>query len=291
MDHNLSGKTLFITGGSRGIGRAIALRAARDGANIVIAAKTQTAHQHLPGTIFSVAEEVEAAGGRALPLVVDVRDEASIANAVELAVEHFGGIDACINNASAISPTGTLETPAKRYDLMHQINVRGAFLVTQHCLPHLLKAANPHVINLSPPINLDPAWLGPHVAYTTSKYMMSLWVLGMAKEFAGKVGFNALWPISTIDTSAVRFVLGGEGMARHSRTADIMADAAYEILVRDSQRFSGNLLIDELVLRDAGVTDFEQYAVVPGEPLYPDMFVAPNVLAQSSAVFLEEPSA
>lgn len=271
----LSGKTLFITGASRGIGLAIALRAARDGARIAVAAKTAAPHAHLPGTIYTAADAIEQAGGEALPLVVDVRDEASVEEAVHRTVDAFGGIDICVNNASAISPARTLDTPMKRFDLMHQVNTRGTFLVSRACVPFLKHSANPHVLNLSPPLNLDPAWLGPHIAYTLSKYGMSLCALGMAAEFreAG-IAFNALWPISTIDTSAVRFMLGGESMAKASRAPEIMADAACAIFARPSRTFTGRLLLDETFLREEGHRDFDRYAVQPGEPLHPDMYVS-----------------
>lgn len=271
---DLSGKTLFITGGSRGIGKAIALRAARDGANVVIAAKTAEPHPKLPGTIYSAAEEIEAAGGKALPLVVDVRDEDVVGAAVDKAVETFGGIDVLVNNASAIMLTGTLQTPMKRFDLMHQVNVRGTFLCSQKCLPHLKKAANPHILTLSPPLNMNPRWFANHVAYTMAKYGMSMCVLGMAEEFkrAG-VAVNALWPRTTIATAAVKNLLGGDAMINASRTPEIMADAAWQILTADSRETTGNFFIDEEVLSAAGVEDFEQYAVVPGTKLVVDLFL------------------
>ncbi|MBX5480255.1 MAG: NAD(P)-dependent oxidoreductase [Myxococcaceae bacterium] len=270
----LAGKTLFITGASRGIGLAIALRAARDGANVIIAAKTAEPHPKLPGTIYTAAEEIERAGGKALPLVVDVRDEAQIAHAVEEGAKKFGGIDICVNNASAISLTGTLQTPMKRFDLMHQVNVRGTFATSQACLPYLLEAPNPHILNLSPPLSLNPRWFGPHVAYTISKYGMSMCVLGMAEEFRDEgVAVNALWPRTAIATAAVMNLLGGDEMMRASRKPEIMADAAHAILVRDSRTCTGNFFIDEDVLRQEGVTDFDQYAVTPGAELVPDFFV------------------
>ncbi len=268
----LRGRTLFITGASRGIGLAIGKRAAADGANVVIAAKTTDPHPKLPGTIYSAAEEIVAAGGKALPLVVDVRSEEAVQAAVAKAVETFGGIDVLVNNASAISLTGTLETPMKRYDLMHQINLRGTFLCSQACLPHLLKAPNPHVLNLSPPLNLEPRWFGGHVAYTMAKYGMSMCVLGMAEEFRGRVAFNALWPRTAIATAAVQNLLGGDDTMRGTRTAEIMADAAYEILQRPVS-YSGNFVVDEDLLRSVGVTDFEKYALVPGADLVPDFFL------------------
>ncbi|WP_397547233.1 SDR family oxidoreductase [Rhodothermus marinus] len=272
---SLKGKVLFITGASRGIGKAIALRAARDGARIVIAAKTVEPHPKLPGTIYTAAEEVRAAGGEALPIPVDVRFEDQIQQAVEQAVAHFGGIDILVNNASAIYLAGTLETPMKRFDLMHQVNVRATFACSQACLPHLMKAENPHILVLSPPLKLEPRWFAPHLAYTLSKYGMSMCVLGMAEEFreAG-VAVNALWPRTTIATAAVRNLLGGEEMVRRSRKPEIVADAAHVILTQPSRRCTGNFFIDEDVLRQVGVTDFTYYAVDPsvGE-LMPDLFV------------------
>lgn len=273
-DRTLSGKTLFITGASRGIGLAIALRAARDGANIVVAAKTAEPHRHLPGTIFSAAEAIEQAGGRAFPVVVDVREEASVVAAVDEAVQRFGGIDICINNASAINLTGTLQTDMKRYDLMHQVNLRGTFLTSKVCIPHLKRAANPHVLNLSPPLDMSPKWFGTHVAYTMAKFGMSMCVLGMAEEFrADGIGFNALWPRTGIATAAIQFALAGEEGLRHCRTVEIMADAAHAILTRDARTCTGNFFIDDVVLAAEGVTDFDRYRVDPSRPLMPDFFV------------------
>ncbi|MEZ4431049.1 MAG: NAD(P)-dependent oxidoreductase [bacterium] len=269
----LSDKTLFITGASRGIGLAIALRAARDGANIVIAAKTTEPHPKLPGTIYSAAEEIEAAGGKALPLVVDIRDEGRVEAAVEEAVARFGGIDVCVNNASAIFLAGTLQTPVKRFDLMNGVNARGTYVTSRACLPHLLRAANPHILNISPPLNLDPKWFRGHVAYTMAKYGMSMCVLGMAEEFRGKVGVNALWPRTAIATAAVSNLLGGKQMVEASRKPEIMADAAYAILTRPAASCGGNFFIDDEVLAEEGVTDFDQYAVTPGVPLVPDFFL------------------
>jgi citronellol/citronellal dehydrogenase len=270
----LAGKTLFITGASRGIGLAIALRAARDGARVAIAAKTDKPHKVLEGTIHSAAEAIERAGGQALPLVVDVREEDSVIAAVTKTVDTFGGIDILVNNASAISLTGTLDTKMRRYDLMHQVNARGSFLCAQVCLPHLLKSENPHILNISPPLDMNPRWFGPHVAYTMAKYGMSLCVLGMAEEFrSAGVAVNALWPRSTIATAAVQNLLGGDTMMRGSRKPDIMADAAHVILGSASRECSGNFFIDDLVLRDAGVTDFEQYRVDPTRELFLDFFV------------------
>jgi citronellol/citronellal dehydrogenase len=244
---------------------------AQAGANIVIAAKTTAPHPKLPGTIFSAAEEIEKAGGKALPVVVDVREEAQIYEAVQQAVQLFGGIDILVNNASAIQLTRTPETDMKRYDLMHHINTRGTFLTSKACIPHLLKAENPHVLNISPPLNMEMRWFAPHVAYTMAKFGMSMCVLGMAGEFKDKIAFNALWPRTTIATAAVD-MLGGEAMMRQSRKPEIMADAAYTVFGKD-RSFSGNFLIDEDFLRSEGTTDFEQYANVPGEKLLPDFFV------------------
>ncbi len=274
---NLAGKTLFISGASRGIGKAIALRAARDGANVIIAAKTAEPHPKLPGTIYSAAEEIEAAGGQALPCIVDIRDEQAVVDGVNAGVEKFGGIDILVNNASAISLTGTMETPMKRYDLMHHINTRGTYLCSRTCIPHLKKAENPHVLNLSPPLNMEPRWFGPHVAYTMAKYGMSMCVLGMAEEFrkAG-IAFNALWPRTVIETAAVLNLLGGSDVASKGRTPEIMADAAHAILCRDSRACTGNFFIDDEVLREEGVTDFRQYQVSPEVPeneLFPDFFL------------------
>ena len=271
---SLAGRTLFITGASRGIGLAIAERAARDGANIVIAAKTAEPHKHLPGTIYSAAEAVERAGGKALALVVDVREEAQVAEAVERAVAAFGGIDICVNNASAIQLTGTLQTEMKRYDLMHQINLRGTFLVSKYCLPHLKRAANPHVLALSPPLDMKPKWFAGHVAYSMAKYGMSMCMLGMAEEFRGDgIAFNALWPRTAIATAAIQFALAGETGMRMCRTVDIMADAAYRIFNKPAREFTGRFLIDDTFLYEEGVRDFDQYRVDPSQPLMPDFFV------------------
>lgn len=267
----LSGRTLFITGGSRGIGRAIALRAARDGANVVIAAKTDEAHPKLPGTIHTVAEEIEAAGGKALPLILDVRDDIRIAEAIDEAATRFGGIDILINNASALFLAGTSDTPMKRFDLMHSVNVRGTFATTQAALPHLSASSHAHVLVLSPPMDLEPTWFSPHCAYTMSKYGMSMCVLGMSEEFRAKrIAVNALWPQTMIQTAASQaFGLEGAGC----RSPEIMADAAHHILTDDPSKRTGGFLIDEDVLRAAGVTDFSAYETVPGTPLEKDLFV------------------
>jgi citronellol/citronellal dehydrogenase len=271
---NLRGKTLFITGASRGIGKAIALRAARDGANIAIAAKTTQPHPKLPGTIFTAAEEIEQAGGKALACAVDIRDELQIAAAVAKTVETFGGIDILVNNASAISLSGTVDTPMKRYDLMHSVNVRGTFACSQACIPHLQKSSNPHILNNSPPLNIEARWFAPHVAYTMSKFGMSLCVLGMAEELRSDgIAVNALWPRTVIATAAVQNLLGGEETIRGSRKPEIVADAAYSILTKPSREFTGNFCIDEEVLRAEGVTDFSKYQAVPGAELFPDFFI------------------
>jgi citronellol/citronellal dehydrogenase len=268
----LAGKTLFITGASRGIGKAIALRAARDGANIVIAAKTTEPQPRLPGTIYSAAEEIAAAGGKALPLAVDIRSEEQVHAAVAQAVERFGGIDILVNNASAISLTGTPQTPLKRFDLMMSINTRGTFLCTQACLPQLAQARNPHVLMISPPLSLKPKWFARHVAYTIAKFGMSMCVLGMAEEFRGQgIAVNALWPRTLIATAALQVIEGTSTAG--ARVPEIVADAAHAILVRDSRATTGQFFIDDEVLGQAGVTDLERYAVVPGSPLNPDLFL------------------
>ena len=268
----LAGKTIFISGASRGIGLAIALRAARDGANIVVAAKTETPHPKLPGTIHTAAAEIEAAGGHALPLAVDIRYEDQVYKAVEQAVRHFGGIDILVNNASAISLAGTLATPMKRFDLMIGVNLRGTFLCSQACLPHLAKAANPHILTLSPPLHMRAKWFAPHVAYTMSKYGMSMCVLGMAEEFRGAgIAVNALWPRTIIATAALQIIPFAE--PERGRKPEIVADAAWHILTRDSRTTTGNFFIDDEVLAAAGITDLSGYAVTPGEPLRPDIFL------------------
>ncbi|RYF92689.1 MAG: NAD(P)-dependent oxidoreductase [Caulobacteraceae bacterium] len=274
---SLAGKTLFITGASRGIGLAIALRAARDGANIAIAAKTAEPHKHLPGTIYSAAEEIEAAGGRALPLIVDVRDEASVYEGVEKCVAAFGGIDICVNNASAIQLTGTEATEMKRFDLMNQVNARGTFLTSKACIPHLKQAANPHVLALSPPLDLAPHWFGRHVAYSMAKYGMSLCMLGMSDEYRGQIAFNGLWPRTGIATAAIQFALAGDAGMRMCRTPEIMADAAYAIFNKPAKDFTGNFLIDDSFLYGEGERDFDRYRVDPSQPLMPDFFVPESV--------------
>ncbi len=274
MSSSLRGKTLFITGASRGIGKAIGLRAARDGASIAIAAKTAEPHPKLPGTVYSAAEEIEAAGGKALPLVCDIRSEEQIAAAVARTVEEFGGIDILVNNASAISLTGTLATPMKRYDLMHQINTRGTFACSQACIPHLKKAQNPHILNLSPPLNMETRWFAPHVAYTMAKFGMSMCVLGMAEELrSAGIAVNALWPRTVIATAAVQNLLGGDATVRRSRKPEIMGDAAHVILTRPAREFTGQFCIDEDVLVSAGVVDLSSYAFDPKAELLPDFFI------------------
>jgi len=269
----LTGKTIFISGATRGIGREIALRCARDGANVVVTGKTATPHPRLPGTIHSVAREVEEAGGKGLALELDVRDGESISKAVSTAFETFGGIDALVNNASAISLTGTAETPARRFDLMFAVNVRGTFLCSQACLPYLARAANAHILNLAPPLRMEPRWFKDHVAYTMAKYGMSMCTLGMAEELKPQgIAVNSLWPRTTIATSAIA-VNFPAAIMKASRKPAIMADAACVILNRDSRRATGNFYIDETVLREEGITDFEQYAVTPGAALYSDLFL------------------
>ena len=271
---DLKGKTLFITGASRGIGKAIALRAARDGANVTIAAKTAEPHPRLEGTIYTAAEEIEKAGGKALPVIVDVRHEDQVHAAVEKTVETFGGIDVLINNASAISLTNTTHTTMKRYDLMHTVNTRGTYLCTKLCLPHLEKADNPHVLNLSPPLSMKPKWFQNHVAYTMAKYGMSMCVLGHAEEFRPKgIGVNALWPRTAIATAAIANVIAGQDAMAQCRKVDIMADAAHVIVTRPAKECTGNFFIDDDLLKEEGVTDFDQYAVDPTKTLLPDFFV------------------
>ena len=279
---SLKGKTLFISGGSRGIGLAIALKAARDGANVTIAAKTAEPNPKLPGTIYSAAQEIEKAGGKALPVVCDIRDETQVAEAVAKTVEKFGGIDICVNNASAIQLTGTLETEMKRFDLMHQINTRGTFLVSKMCIPHLKLAKNPHILNLAPPLDMEAKWFKNHVAYTMAKFGMSMCTLGMSAEFApAGIAVNSLWPITAIDTAAVRNLLGGAAVAAMSRSPEIMADAAYAVFNRPSRQATGNFYIDEEVLRAEAVTDFSKYAPGSEGPLVGDFFVPDAVFSRS----------
>jgi citronellol/citronellal dehydrogenase len=270
----LKGKTLFVTGASRGIGLAIALAAARDGANVAIAAKTDAPHPKLPGTIHSAAADIEKAGGRALPLVVDVRDEASVKAAIERTVAAFGALDVVVNNASAIQLTTTVETDMRRFDLMHQVNARGTFMVSKYAIPHLEKAENPHILMLSPPLDLKEKWFAGHTAYSMAKYGMSLVVLGLAGELRSKgIAVNALWPRTTIATSAIRNLLGGDAIMRRSRTPDILADAACRVFLKPAKSFTGHFLIDDTFLAAEGVTDFDRYRVDPREPLAPDFFV------------------
>jgi citronellol/citronellal dehydrogenase len=275
MSADLAGKTLFISGGSRGIGLAIAVRAARDGANVALIAKTAEPHPKLEGTVYTAAEEIEAAGGQALPIVGDIRDEHQVAAAVQQAVERFGGIDVCVNNASAINIAGTEALEMKRYDLMQDINTRGTFVVSKTCIPHLKEAGNPHVLTLSPPLLLDPKWLKGHVGYTIAKYGMSLCTLGMAAEFADDgIAFNSLWPRTIIATAAVQNLLGGDEAMRRSRRPEIVADAAYAIVTRPSRECTGNLFLAEDVLAEEGVTDLAAYSYDGGDgELIADLFV------------------
>lgn len=267
-------RTFFITGASRGIGKAVALKLAAEGANIVIAAKSVTEHPKLGGTIFSAAEEIEKAGGQALAVACDIRNEDMITDAVAQAVARFGGIDAVINNASAISLTHTEDTESKRFDLMHDINVRGTFLVTKHCIPHLLRSENAHILTLSPPVDLDPKWLGAHIAYTLSKYNMTMMAMGWAQEFKQDgISSNSLWPMTTIATAAVNNLLGGEYLMQRSRTTDIIADSVLYIMQQGPGKLTGRQLLDEVILKEAGITDFEHYAVDPGKGLQKDLFL------------------
>jgi len=273
----LQQRTLFITGASRGIGLAIALRAARDGAHVAIAAKTAEPHPKLPGTIYTAAEAIEQAGGRALPLIVDVRDEGAVVKAVERTVDVFGGIDICVNNASAIKLTRTDATSMKQFDLMHQINTRGTFLTTKSCLPHLKRGTNPHVLNIAPPLDLRPEWFAPHVAYTMAKFGMSLCVLGMAEELRGDgIAVNALWPRTIIATAAIQFEFAGGQFMNRARTPDIVADAAHAILTKPASSFTGRFLIDDEVLSAEGIRDFDRYRVDPTQPLMSDLFLDPR---------------
>src|SRR3954466_7586950 len=271
---SLAGRTMFISGGSRGIGLQIALRAARDGANIALIAKTAEPHPKLPGTVYTAAEELEAAGGQALPIVGDIREEAQVEAAVAQRVERFGGIAICVNNASAINLSSTQDLPVRRFDLMQGINSRGAFVVTRACLPHLVDGTNPHILTLSPPISLEPKWLGGHIGYTLSKYGMSLLALGWAEELreAG-VASNALWPRTLIATAAVQNLLGGEAAMQRSRKPELYADAAYDVITRPSRECTGNTFLCEDVLLEAGVTDLDRYSYVPGADLQVDLYV------------------
>jgi citronellol/citronellal dehydrogenase len=282
---SLSGKTLFITGGSRGIGLAIALKAARDGANVAIAAKTVDPHPKLEGTIHTAAAEIEQAGGKALALAVDVRDETAVKDALDRTAAHFGGLDIVVNNASAISLTNVAATDMKRFDLMHQINARGTFMVSKYALPHLLKADNPHILMLSPPLDMQTKWFASHTAYSMAKFGMSLVVLGLAGEQQGKIAVNALWPRTTIATAAVRNLLGGDALINMSRTPDILAEAAWRIFNKP-KTFTGNFIIDDTFLASEGVTDFDQYRVNPSQPLQVDFFV-PDTMPPPKGVSLK----
>jgi citronellol/citronellal dehydrogenase len=275
---SLQGKTLFITGASRGIGLAIALRAAKDGANVAIAAKTAEPHPKLPGTIYTAAQDIEKAGGKALPLLCDIRFEEQVQDAVEKTVAKFGGIDICVNNASAIQLTGTLQTDMKRYDLMNGVNARGTYLTSRICIPHLKRAANPHVLMLSPPLDMSAKWFRGHTAYTMAKFGMSMCVLGMAAEFADDgIAFNALWPRTGIATAAIRNALAGDEGMRHCRTPEILSDAAYRVFNKNARDFTGHFLIDDNFLASEGVTDFDRYRVDPTKNLMPDFFVPDSV--------------
>ncbi len=274
----LAKKTLFITGASRGIGLAIALKAARDGANIAIAAKTIAPHPKLEGTIYSAAEQIEAEGGKALPIPCDVRDEEQVKSAIKQAAQRFGGIDIVVNNASAIQLTRTPETEMKRFDLMQQVNARATFMVSKYAIPYLENAKNPHILMLSPPLDMQEKWFAPHLAYTMSKFGMSLVVLGLAGELRDKkIAVNALWPRTTIATAAIKNLLGGDEMMRASRSPQIMADAAYAIFMKSAASFTGNFLIDDTFLTSEDVTNFEKYAMEAGVPLHPDFFVPDHV--------------
>ena len=275
---SLQGKTIFMSGGSRGIGLAIAKRAAADGANIAIAAKTAEPHPTLPGTIYTAAAEIEAAGGQALPIVCDVRSEDIVQAAIDATVEKFGGIDICINNASAVSMTGTEMTTMKRYDLMNQVNTRGTFMLSKLCLPHLKKADNPHILNLAPPLDMSAKWFKNHTAYSMAKFGMSMCTLGMSEEFRHLgIAVNSLWPLTSIDTAAVRNILGGDAVAKISRTTDIMSDAAHLVLTKNAKEFTGQFVIDEVILRQEGVTDFSKYSPNAEGPLAGDFFVPDEV--------------
>lgn len=288
---SLQGKTIFMSGGSRGIGLAMAKKCAEDGANVAIAAKTAEPHPKLEGTIYTAAKEIEAAGGKALPVVCDIRDEAAVDAAVAACVEKFGGIDICINNASAVSPTPVVNTPMKRYDLMNEVNARGTFMLSQKCHPHLKKGSNPHIVNIAPPLDMDKRWFKNHTAYTMAKYGMSMCTLGMAEEFRKDgIAVNSLWPMTSIDTAAVRNILGGDSMAKMSRTPAIMADAAYVLLNQEAREFTGQFVIDEFILKDTGTTDFKQYNQ-PGYdgPLAADFFIPSEWVQRSASEVMEHP--
>lgn len=277
---SLSGKTLFITGASRGIGKAIAIRAASDGANVVIAAKTAEPHPKLEGTIYTAAEEIEAAGGKALPLVLDVRDDEAVKNAVDKAAAAFGGLDILVNNASAIQLTPLAQTDMKRFDLMHQVNTRGTLACSKHAIPHLERAANPHILMLSPPLDMQEKWFAPFTPYSIAKYGMSLVVLGLAGELRSKgIAVNALWPRTTIATAAIKNIIGGDTMMKQSRTPAILADAAYEVFRTPSKELTGQFLIDDTFLASRGLTDFDQYRVDSSQALAPDFFVPEDSVA------------
>jgi citronellol/citronellal dehydrogenase len=284
---SLRSKTLFITGGSRGIGLAVALRAARDGANIVIAAKTETPHPKLPGTIHTAAAEIEAAGGRALGLAVDVRQEGAVRDAIERAAAHFGGIDILVNNASAISLARVADTDMRRFDLMHQVNARGTFMVSKYAIAHLAAAQNPHILMMSPPLDMAEKWFAPHTAYTMSKFGMSMVVLGLAAELRAQgIAVNALWPRTTIATAAIKNLLGGDEMMRRSRRPEILAEAAYRIFAKPARSFSGQFLIDDTFLAAEGVADLEPYRVDPQAPLASDFFVPDDIKPPPGVVVL-----
>ena len=287
---SLKGKTIFMSGGSRGIGLAIAIRAAQDGANVAIAAKTVEPHPKLPGTIYTAAEDIEKAGGQALPVVCDIRNEEMVQAAIDATAEKFGGIDICVNNASAISMTGTEATSMKRYDLMNQVNARGTFLLSKHCLPHLRKSDNPHILNLSPPLDMSPKWFKNHTAYTMAKYGMSMCTLGMSEEFRKDgIAVNSLWPLTAIDTAAVRNVLGGDAMAKMSRTPEILSDAAHIVLTKDAKSFTGQFVVDEVILREQGITDFSKYSPGYDGPLAGDFFVPDEIFASVPTDVLRHP--
>ena len=287
---SLQGKTIFMSGGSRGIGLAIALRAAKDGANIAIAAKTAEPHPKLPGTIYTAAEKIEAAGGKALPIICDIRNDEMVAASIEKTVETFGGIDICINNASAIALIETEKVEMKRYDLMNQVNARGTFLVSKLCVPHLKKSDNGHILNLAPPLDLSPKWFARHTAYTIAKYGMSFCTLGMSEEFKPyNIAVNSLWPLTSIDTAAVRNVLGGNSMAKMSRTPEILADTAHHILSRPAAEITGQFIIDEVYLREQGITNFSHYAPGYDGPLMADFFIPQDVIESVPTQLMQPP--